>query len=396
MKVLYLSHTAHVSGAEHALLTLLSRLPRGVDPTVACPDGPLAAAVARLGIPVVRVPGTDASLRLAPLHTPRALLDIARTAAAVRNTARNIGADLVHANSTRAGIIAAAARRVGGPPVLVHLHDRLPGGMLPAATRQALTRGADGFLACSRYVLEPLGRRDQDDFVRVVHNPVDTERFNPHRLDGASARARLGLAPEEVALVLVAQFTPWKAQDDAVRMLAALRDEYPHSRLVLVGSPKFVERATRYDNLAYTQSLEDLIKRLRLDARVLRLGEREDVPEILRASDLFLAPSWEEPFSLSVLEAMAMKLPVICTAVGGMNEIIDGQNGLLLPPREPELWAREIVQLLRTPLRREQMGQRARTAVEQKLTPSAWAERVAASYDALLSSCERRQGAVVN
>ena len=385
MKVLYLSHTAHVSGAEHALLSLLSRLPRDVDPTVACPDGPLAAAVAGLGVPVVIVPGTDASLRLHPLHTPRALLDIARTAGRLRRAARRIGADLVHANSTRAGIIGAAARRMGGPPVLVHLHDRLPAGMLSSATHSVLTRGTDGFLACSGYVLEPLRRPHDDAFVRVVHNPVDAARFDPGRIDPTDARARLGLAPEEVALVMVAQLTPWKAQDDAVRMLAGLRHKHPHARLILVGSAKFVGRATRYDNVAYTRSLENLISSLDLEPRVLCLGERDDVPEILRASDVFLAPSWEEPFSLSVLEAMAMQLPVLCTAVGGMGELIDGNNGLLLPPRQPERWAHEIDHLVRSPLRREQMGHRARKAVERTLTPSAWAERIAASYGDMIT-----------
>jgi L-malate glycosyltransferase len=384
VKVLYLSHTAQVSGAERALLTLLAELPHRVDPVVACPDGPLAAAVAALGVPVVSVAGTDASLRLHPLHTPRALADMARTMSEVHGVARRTQPDIVHANSSRAGIIAAGSRRIGGPPVLVHLQDRLPPGMLSTATRWVLEHGTDGILACSTYVVEPFGKLGESAFVRVVHNPVDTERFDPDRLDRAAARARLGLRPDHPALVMVAQLTPWKAQDDAIRMLAALRGAHPEVRLVLVGSAKFVSAATRYDNLAYERSLDDLIGSLRLDSHVLKLGERADIPEILRACDLFLSPSWEEPFSLSMLEAMAMALPVVCTAVGGLAEIIDGHNGILLPPRDPERWAQEIGDLLADKERRVDMGRRARNDVQATLTAAVWAERVATSYDALL------------
>jgi L-malate glycosyltransferase len=385
MRVLYLNHTGTVSGAEHALLTLLSRLPDRIEPTVACPDGPLAAAVKDLGIPVVAVSGTSASLRLHPVHTSRAVVEIARTAMGVRSLARDTGADLVHANSIRAGVIAAGARRLGGPPVAVHLHDRLPGGALSSATSTALAYGADGILACSSYVLGPLRRTTRKHtLVEVVHNPVDTARFDPAKVDRDTARADLGLAPQDIALTLVAQLTPWKAQDDAVRMLAALASEHPEAHLVLAGSPKFVGRATRYDNLAYTRELGNLIASLGLEPRVALVGERDDIPKVLRASDIFLAPSWEEPFSLAVLEAMAMELPVICTAVGGMAEAIDGENGLLLPPREPERWAGEVRRLIASAPARAAMGERARATVERQFTAAEWVSRVVTSYDALL------------
>jgi glycosyltransferase involved in cell wall biosynthesis len=383
MKVLYLNHTSSVSGAEHALLTLLPRLPHAIEPIVACPEGPLADAVTELGIEVAPVSGTSASLRLHPLHTPRAVLEIAGTATVVRSLARRTGTDLVHANSIRAGVIASGARRLGCPPVIVHLHDRLPRSLLSSASLRAVARQSDAFLACSKYVLEPLGRPRREALVRVVHNPVDTDRFDPRTVDRDATRRRLGLAPEEIAMMVVAQLTPWKAQDDAVKVLAALSRDHPQARLVLVGSPKFVGRATRYDNLAYTRELDSLIASLELESRVLRLGEREDIPQLLSAADIFLAPSWEEPFSLAVLEAMAMELPVVCTAIGGMQEAIDGDNGILLSPRNPRRWAAEVGCLLTDQAARSEMGKRARATVEERFTAPAWVDRVVASYEAL-------------
>jgi L-malate glycosyltransferase len=380
MRVLYVNHTSEISGAEHALLSLLRGLPDDITPAVACSQGPLADAVRELRMPVFPVSGTSGSLKLHPIHTPRAVAEIAASAVVVRSLAGRFGADLLHANSIRAGVIGVLARRLGGPPVLIHLHDRLPRGLLSTASLRAVA-GADGVLACSGYVLMSLPVWPTSQQAFVVHNPVDTERFNPQHLGRAAARARLGLQPQDIALTMVAQITPWKGQDDAVRMLARLKERDRSVKLLLVGSPKFVKRGTRYDNLAFAGALERLIASLGLEEDVLRLGERDDIPLILRASDLFLAPSWQEPFSLAVLEAMAMGLPVIATAEGGMGEIIDGQNGILLSPQDPGRWAAEIDRLIEHRDRREEMGRRARASVRTRLDAPLWVDRVVEAYE---------------
>ena len=138
MKVLYLNHTSQISGAEHALLALLKRLPADIDPAVACAQGPLAEKVRELGIPVMTVGGTSGSLKLHPVYTPRAVADVATSALAVKRLARRFGADLVHANSIRAGVIGVLARRIGAPPVAVHLHDNLPPGLLSSVSLRAI------------------------------------------------------------------------------------------------------------------------------------------------------------------------------------------------------------------------------------------------------------------
>ena len=91
VRVLYLNHTGETSGAERSLLTLLEGLPDGVWPLVACPDGPLVAAASSLGVPVELVAGTNASLRLHPLRTPRAIGEILASAWRVRGVAGSLG-----------------------------------------------------------------------------------------------------------------------------------------------------------------------------------------------------------------------------------------------------------------------------------------------------------------
>jgi glycosyltransferase involved in cell wall biosynthesis len=162
-------------------------------------------------------------------------------------------------------------------------------------------------------------------------------------------------------LALVAQITPWKAQDDALRIVAMLKGRYPDIQLLLAGSPKFVSGATRYDNQAYLRSLRRLAADLGVERRVSFLGEREDIPGVLRAADVALLPSWEEPFGRSVVEAMAMGVPVVATAVGGPPEIVgSGEAGLVLPPRMPERWANVIAELIDHPDRRIDMGNAGR------------------------------------
>jgi glycosyltransferase involved in cell wall biosynthesis len=123
-------------------------------------------------------------------------------------------------------------------------------------------------------------------------------------------------------LAVVGQITPWKGQIDALRALAEIRSRWPSLRLLIVGAPKFVERATRYDNRAYLRELHALVVRERLEPQVRFLGERADIPEVLAACDVVLAPSWEEPFGRSIVEAMAMGVPIASTDVGGVREIL--------------------------------------------------------------------------
>jgi L-malate glycosyltransferase len=355
MRVLYVNQTATMSGAERSLLDLLGALPADVDPALACPAGPLAERARSLGIPWRRIPATDASFRLHPRHTSRALLELAAQAAAVRAAARWARPQLVHANTTRAAIAAVAARRLGGPPVVAHIRDWVPPGRAAEMTLRFVASGAAVTLANSRFAAGQVaaGRGT----VRVVHNPVDHRRFAPGVPSRAEARRRLGLAGDDEVLAVIAQLTPWKGQADAVEMATLLRGERPRLRLLLVGSAKFTAPGTRHDNGAYAQQLERRVREAGLEETVRLLGEREDVPRILAALDLLLLPSWREAFGRVAVEAMAAGVPVLATTAGGPAEIVrDGVDGRLLPPRAPSDWAVAAAALLDDPGRRAEMG----------------------------------------
>ncbi len=170
-------------------------------------------------------------------------------------------------------------------------------------------------------------------------------------------------------LGVVAQLSPWKGQDTAIEALRLLSAEDIDAHLLLIGSAKFVARATRFDNEAYVARLHRLIADAGLEDRVSWLGEREDVPELVRALDVLLLPSWEEPFGRALIEAMALGVPVVSTNVGGPPEIVeDGREGFLVPPRDPAAWAASIRRVAESATLASEMGEAGRLRVKQSFT----------------------------
>lgn len=368
MNVLYVNQTSQMSGAERSLLTLLEEVRGAVSPTVACPPGRLAREVEALGIPTVPIRSTDVSFRLHPVHTPRGLGELAAAAREVARVARDAGTDVVHANTTRAGLVAIGASRLGAPRPVVHVRDWVPEGRAAQATLAVVRRGAAEVVANSHWAAAQFGAGARTGArVTVLHNPIDAVRFDPERIPREAARAALDLVPGQIAVGVVGQLTPWKGQRDAVEALALIAEQNPRIQLVLAGSAKFAAASTRFDNRAYESELRARIDALGLYRRVLLLGEREDVPQVMRALDVLLVPSWREAFGRVAAEAMAMQVPVIATNVGGPAEIVaDGVTGSLLPPRDPARWAREIVALAEAPTRRTAYGRAGRRLVLER------------------------------
>jgi glycosyltransferase involved in cell wall biosynthesis len=336
--------------------------------------------VRALEIPTSRLRGTTGSLRL-NRDSPAAIGDLARDGIDVARIARRVGSAVVLANSLRAGLAGVVAERVPGcPPHVVHIHDVLPPGRAAAAINGLVRLGTTRAVANSRYAAEHFAPAGAG--VDVVYNPIDLARFDPRGLSPSRARELAGL-PAGIPLVgVVAQITPWKAQIDAIRAHRLVRREVPGARLLVGGTAKFVGPGTRFDNSAYLAELRAEAANIEGEDPVFFLGERDDVPRILRALDVLVMPSWEEPFGRIAVEAMAMGTAVVATRVGGPPEYVEhGVSGMLVTPREPATLACEITRLLGDDVLRARIAAAGQEAVRARFDVERYRQRMVQAFE---------------
>jgi L-malate glycosyltransferase len=202
----------------------------------------------------------------------------------------------------------------------------------------------DAWLAVSDEVRASIPERLQERVEVVVQGIVlDDIRSTPEQR--AAVRAELGIAPDEIAIVTVANFRSTKGYPDLLDAARLLVDRGLPVRFVLVGQgPMEAEIKARRAELG-------------LDDRVDLLGFRPDALRVLTGCDLFALASHYEGYPVAIMEALAVGLPVVATAVGGVPEgIRDGVEGLLVPPRRPELLAGAIEKLACDPPRRRALA----------------------------------------
>jgi L-malate glycosyltransferase len=351
LRVLHVSHTSVVGGAEHSLLDLAEHLDGIAAVELAAPRGELIARAQRLGLRTLETPGVDASFSLRHHGAARAF----RTAGeAVPVFARALGPrqrDVVHANSMRAGLLVGPTARARGTRMVVHVRDILPPTRAAWALRMTTLGLAHQVVAISHAVRDELISGVPVQLARavtVIDNPIDAKRFAaPSDERRGDARRRLGLAEGAPVVAMIGQITSWKGHDVAIRALEIVVRQHPDAVLLVAGGVRFGASSAEHRNQVFRRHLDDLVGRLGLSASVRFLGECDDVTEVLAASTLLVAPSDVEPFGRSIAEAMMSGVPVIATSRGGPREyIVDGRTGWLLEPFAAEDWGRRIVGLL--------------------------------------------------
>jgi glycosyltransferase involved in cell wall biosynthesis len=362
MRILFATHTGAWSGAEAALLRLMESLRSEHELAVACPpSGPFAAKMDQVGIERLSIPAVEVSFRLDPVLTPRGLAQLGAAGVALTRAARRFDADIIHASTMRAGLIGAIATRIGGPPLVVRVHDHLPSSFAGRSVRLVIARSASEVVAVSDYTAGRFNQGLRRPAAVGVYNGIDHARFDPNAVAPAPLRAELGIGPEAHLLGQIAQITPWKGQDTAIRSLAELRRRGLDAHLVIVGRVNFVGKQVRYDNPRYLRTLHRLVEDLSVSEFVHFVGHRDDVPAVLRALDLLLLPSWDEPWGLVVMESLAMGTPTLVSSLGGAQEVLEnGVTARILPPHRPVLWADAAYALLVDRESMRLMGERGR------------------------------------
>ena len=135
----------------------------------------------------------------------------------------------------------------------------------------------------------------------------------------------------------------------------------------------------------YRPELEAQVAQLAIGERIHFAGQRSDVADLLAASDLFVLPTLTDALPTVLMEAMALHLPLLATAVGGVPEMVEnGDNGLLVPPGSADQLAQATIALLQDEAKRREMGENGRLLVEQKFNIQRQAAELALLYRTLL------------
>jgi len=311
------------------------------------------------------------------LTDPRSLQRVRRHLAATRP-------DVVHTHLDTADVLGGIAARSLGIPAVSTVHLIAPAisddpGLRGRAKRglTVLARGAldQRVLVVSDAALRAYVSRPGSGLCRVVtvRNGIVSPQRSRTRQE---VRAELGIPGEAVVATTVTVLRPGKGHALALEAIDRLRHRHPELVLLVLGdgpSRPEVERMAAP-----------------LGAHVILTGHRDDVPELLGASDILLHPTEMDAFPTSLLQAAAAGLPAAATAVGGIPEIIeDGRTGLLLTAPTADAVERALARLLDDPELRGALGATARERFTTKFSAERWALRLRAVYEQCLTPGRR-------
>jgi glycosyltransferase involved in cell wall biosynthesis len=169
-----------------------------------------------------------------------------------------------------------------------------------------------------------------------------------------------------------------KGHKTIVDAFPRIQEKFPDVKCLFVGS-KFVKEKW------YEAELRRYVQERKREHAIIFTGDRRDIAELLAVLDVFVLPSLWEGFSTSILEAMAMKKPVVASPVGGVPELVVHQvSGLLIPPEDPDALADAVIWLLSNPDIASKMGQRGYERVQQYFSIKSVVTKTEAVYDQLL------------
>lgn len=208
--------------------------------------------------------------------------------------------------------------------------------------------------------------------IRLIYNAIDPSEIAP-KAPAEEVRRRHGLSSSHKVVGVIGRLNPEKGQMVFLRAMATTIRGCPEAKALIIGDGQ--------DRPA----LERFCRERGLDEHVLFLGYQASVADYYQILDLLVLPSLSEGLPNTVLEAMSFGVPVLATAVGGVPEIIEKDNGVLVPPNDPDALADGMVELLRNDAVRRRIGQAGRSSLYPRFAPDERVRRIVELYNEVLS-----------
>jgi glycosyltransferase involved in cell wall biosynthesis len=368
----------------------------------------------RYDVEVVSLSDGSATRRLRAAGIPVTIVNETDDGAAARALAALLSRrppHVLHNHMFRAEVVgtrAALALSEAGfprPYVVSTVHSSRVRSAEDRALLRALTPHMDRLIAVSNAIvskLESEGRASRSGEsgprIDVVYNGVDLSRYREQEAC-CTLPEEYGF-PEGTPLVgVVARLEPEKGHRTLLEAWPKVLREVPEARLLVVGDGSRREELERFAEelglLGEPCEGDACVgtRRARPAAKVIFTGSRDDVPAVTAALDIAVLPSYREAQGLAILEAMALRRPVVATRVGGIPEVIDdGRTGLLVPPHDPDALARAIVRLLTDHPLADTLARAGHDLVYDRFCVERMVESIQAIYDEGAAQVAARSG----
>jgi glycosyltransferase involved in cell wall biosynthesis len=285
--------------------------------------------------------------------------------------------DILHPHDNLSKIIGGIAAKITGVKTVAHCRDLLGRSLIDRFLLYYQFLLIDRIIAVSESnrKLFGTGRRSSAK-VQTIYNGIDLDLLD--YLSESPIREELNISDSVVVVGIIGVFDECKGHIYILQAIERIVSEGIKDIVCLVvGEGREWEKLKRF------------VRDKKLQGYVRFLGYRKDVPLLLKAMDFVAMPSIQESFPRVPLEAMAMKLPVIATSVGGLPELIDdGKTGILVPPADVDALCVALQFLIGSPKARKSMGNAGRRRVEERFRIENNIRMTAALYLDVLKCCE--------
>lgn len=344
MRVLFVSHSASLTGAPISCFNLIKRLPEGLEAVFASKEpGPLFERLSAINVPTFTL-GSKGPLGMGYVKD---FIDIIRRERI----------DLLHLNTlTPFSKYAAIAGATMGKPIVWFVREN-PLISRSRRLRPWLRKLATRIVFVDSTTMGQLFDERPPEHASVVHNGVDLEAFTHYQSTYLNTRFAL---PSGTALVgYIGQITERKGVEYLVRAMPEVLKHHPEAHLVMIGGHNADE--------GYYETVLRKIKELSLEAHIHLTGSLDDIRPALWGLDIVVLPSLEERCSRTLIEALAAARPTVATSAGGNPELVQHEhNGLLVEPKDASAISSALLRLLDDAALRADMGRKGRLKAEQE------------------------------
>ena len=290
--------------------------------------------------------------------------------------------DIVHTHSSKAGIVGRIAAKLAGVPHIIHtvhgwgFHEHMNpvvrlGYVISEKVMKPLTRPLVTVSNRTTAVGLAAGIGRPEDY-RLIRSGIPLSRFGPDPARGSDARKRLGIAEGDVVVGSVGRLTPQKNPMDFVRVASGLLDRHKNVEFLYVGDGPMRD------------SIESAVAERGIAEKVRLLGLRDDVPDLLRAMDVFILTSLWEGLPRVVLQALATGLAVVAYDTAGIGEAVkEGQNGYMVEPGAVGEMVELLDRLVADASLRAAMGRAAAEELDRAFTEDGMIRDLENLYDEL-------------